>query len=488
MITTLLLLLPLIVGLVLFFIKGNSVKTIALGASIAELVLGVTAFLNFDKKIVNAQFVSNQPWIKSMGINFHIGMDGISLILVLLTTVLVPFIILVANRKTYHNQSTLYALILLMQFGLVGVFTAQDAFLFYIFWEVALIPIYFIALIWGGAEKIKITFKFFIYTLAGSLLMLAGLIYLYLQTPVPHNFSLQALYDLQLTKGTQSWVFWLFFLAFAIKMPVFPFHSWLADTYTDAPTPGTMLLSGIMSKMGVYGAIRILLPMVPQGMHESLWGPTVITLAVIGVIYASLMAMYQKDYKRLIAYSSAAHVGLIAAGVFSITDTGLSGAVVQMFAHGISAFGLFYMVSILEERTGTRQLDQLGGIRIVAPIYATVFMIIMMASIALPLTSGFVGEFLLLAGIYEYNGWLAGFAGLSTILGAVYMLRSYQSAILGDKTAVSDKFFDLVWQEKVIIFPLIIIIFFVGVYPKPLMEVIEPAVKNIFTIMEVTKK
>ena len=174
---------------------------------------------------------------------------------------------------------------------MVGVFTAQDAFLFYIFWEVALIPIYFIALIWGGAEKIKITFKFFIYTLAGSLLMLAGLIYLYLQTPVPHNFSLQALYDLQLTKGTQSWVFWLFFLAFAIKMPVFPLHSWLADTYTDAPTPGTMLLSGIMSKMGVYGAIRILLPMVPQGMHESLWGPTVITLAVIGVIYANVITV-----------------------------------------------------------------------------------------------------------------------------------------------------------------------------------------------------
>ena len=250
MITTLLLVLPLIVGISLFFIKGNSVKTIALGASVAELVLGVTAFLQFDKANVNAQYVTNIPWIKSMGINFHLGMDGISLILVLLTTVLVPFIILVANRKEYANQSTLYALILLMQFGLVGVFTAQDAFLFYIFWEVALIPIYFIALIWGGAEKIRITFKFFIYTLAGSLLMLAGLIYLYLQTPVPHNFSIQALYDLQLTKGTQSWVFWLFFLAFAIKMPVFPFHSWLADTYTDAPTPGTMLLSGIMSKWG----------------------------------------------------------------------------------------------------------------------------------------------------------------------------------------------------------------------------------------------
>jgi NADH-quinone oxidoreductase subunit M len=486
MITTTLLFFPLVIGILLFFIKGENVKKIALGASLVELVLGVIAFTQFDKKNALAQFETNIPWIKGMGINFHIGMDGISLVLVLLTTVLLPFILLAANRNTYKNPSNLYALMLLMQFGLIGVFTAQDAFLFYIFWEVALIPIYFIALLWGGAERIRITFKFFIYTLAGSLLMLVALIYLYLQTPLPHSFSLQALYDLQLNNGTQSWVFWMLFLAFAIKMPVFPFHSWLADTYTDAPTPGTMLLSGIMSKMGVYGAIRILLPIVPQGVFE--WGPTAITLAVIGVVYASLMAMFQKDYKRLIAYSSAAHVGLIAAGVFSVTNNGLSGAVIQMFAHGVSAFGLFYVVDILMQRTKTRQIDHLGGIRIVAPVYATAFMIIMMASIALPLTSGFIGEFLLLAGIYEYNGWLAFFGGLTTILGAVYMLKSYQTALLGDKSHVSHDFFDLVWQEKVILFPIILLIFVLGVYPKPLLEVIEPAVKNIFTLMEVTIK
>jgi NADH-quinone oxidoreductase subunit M len=278
----------------------------------------------------------------------------------------------------------------------------------------------------------------------------------------------------------------MLFFAFAIKMPIFPFHSWLADTYTDAPTPGTMLLSGIMSKMGVYGALKILLPIVPMGVNN--YGPYAITLAVIGVIYASLLAMFQKDYKRLIAYSSAAHVGLIAAGVFSMTHNGIAGAVVQMFAHGISAVGLFYVVDILVNRTNTRQLNELGGIRTVAPVYATSFMIIMMASIALPLTSGFIGEFLLLVGIYEYNYWLAGFAGLSTILGAVYMLKSYQVSILGDKSAISDKFFDLVWQEKVILFPLIILIFVMGVYPKPLLDVITPAVKNLYTIMEITIK
>jgi len=218
------------------------------------------------------------------------------------------------------------------------------------------------------------------------------------------------------------------------------------------------------------------------------YGPYAITLAVIGVIYASLLAMFQKDYKRLIAYSSAAHVGLIAAGVFSMTHNGIAGAVVQMFAHGISAVGLFYVVDILVNRTNTRQLNELGGIRTVAPVYATTFMIIMLASIALPLTSGFIGEFLLLVGIYEYNYWLAGFAGLSTILGAVYMLKSYQVSILGDKSAISAKFFDLVWQEKVILFPLIVLIFVMGVYPKPLLDVITPAVKNLFRIMEVTIK
>ncbi len=486
MITTTLLFFPLVIGILLFFLKGENVKKIALGASFVQLVLGVTAFVQFDKKQVVAQYVTNIPWIKGMGISFHIGMDGISLILVLLTILLMPFIILVANRNTYKNPSTLYALMMLMQFGLIGVFTSQDAFLFYIFWEIALLPIYFIALLWGGADRIRITFKFFIYTLAGSLLMLAALIYLYLQTPLPHNFSLQALYDLQLTEGTQNWVFWMLFFAFAIKMPIFPFHSWLADTYTDAPTPGTMLLSGVMSKMGVYGALKILLPIVPMGVNDN--AHIAITLAVIGVIYASLLAMFQKDYKRLIAYSSAAHVGLIAAGVFSMTYNGISGAVVQMFAHGISAVGLFYVVDILVNRTNTRQLKELGGIRTVAPVYATSFMIIMMASIALPLTSGFIGEFLLLVGVFEYNGWLAGFAGLSTILGAVYMLKSYQVSILGDKSSVSDNFFDLVWQEKVILFPLIVLIFVMGVYPKPLLEVITPAVKNLFTIMEVTIK
>jgi NADH-quinone oxidoreductase subunit M len=486
MITTALLFFPLIIGILLFFIKGESVKKIALSASLIEFSLGVYAFFNFDKTNALAQFVFDIPWINSLNIHFHIGMDGISLLLILLTTFLVPLIILSANRNTYKNPSKLYALIMIMQFGLIGVFSAQDAFLFYIFWEVALIPIYFIALLWGGNERVRITFKFFIYTLAGSLLMLIGLIYVYLNTPLPHSFSLIRLYELNLNSTTQNWLFWLFFIAFAIKMPVFPFHSWLADTYTDAPTPGTMMLSGIMSKMGVYGALRLLLPITPQAMLD--WGPLAITLAVIGVIYASLLAMYQKEYKRLIAYASAAHIGLIAAGVFSLSSNGLTGAIVQMLAHGVSAFGLFYVIDLLKSRTETTEISKLGGIRLVAPNYAAAFLIILLASIALPLTSGFIGEFLLLVGIYEYNSGLAAFAGISTILGAVYMLKSYQTSILGDRTKFSDTFTDLVWQEKIILAPVISVIFVFGIYPKPFIEIAKPAVAQLLSIMEITIK
>ena len=486
MITSALLFFPLLAGIALFFVKGEQVKKLALSAALIEFFISLVAYFQFDKAVANAQFAMSTPWVKSLGINFSIGMDGISFLLVLLTTFLLPLIILSANRNTYKNPSSLYALMLLMQFGLIGVFTAQDAFVFYIFWEIALLPIYFIALLWGGAEKVRITFKFFIYTLAGSLLMLTALIYLYFQTPAPHTFDLQTLYTLHLSQGQQNWIFWAFFIAFAIKMPVFPFHSWLADTYTDAPMPGTMLLSGIMSKMGVYGAIRLLLPIAPLGVQN--WGTTAIVLAVIGVLYTSLLAMYQKDYKRLVAYSSAAHVGLIAAGVFAMNHQGLSGAVIQMVAHGISAFGLFFVIDILFLRTGTRQINELGGLRLVAPNFATAALIILLSSIALPLTSGFIGEFLLLAGIYQYSGMLAAFGGLTTILGAVYMLRSYQSAFLGDHTTVSSNFSDLVKEEKLIIVPLILVIFFIGIYPKPLMEIAEPSVKQLISIIELSVK
>ena len=287
------------------------------------------------------QFGYDQWWVEQMGVSFAIGVDGLGMVMLLLTGALVPLIIFSSFDREIRAHRTFYGLIFLMQAALYGVFTATDGFLFYIFWELALIPIWFICLLWGGADRIRITLKFFIYTLSGSLVMLVGLIWLYLQTPVPHSFSLESFYALSLTASQQSWIFWAFFLAFAIKIPVFPLHTWQPDTYTDSPTQGTMLLSGIMLKMGLYGIIRWMIPVVPDGIAE--WGMLATGLAVIGVIYGSMMAIAQKDFKRLAAYSSMAHVGLIAAGIMTLNIQALQGGVFQMLSHGITAVGLFLL-------------------------------------------------------------------------------------------------------------------------------------------------
>ena len=309
----LLILFPLVVAIATLFAKENARRVALLGALI-EFGLSVVMLIQFNPN-GGRQFMMDYWWIQNLGISFKIGVDGISMLLVLLTTFLTPIIILSSFSHQYKNPSLFYSLILLMQMALVGVFVALDGFLFYVFWELALIPIYLICLIWGGRDRVRITLKFFIYTLLGSLFMLVALIYLYLQTPGSHSFDINALYGLHLSDVEQRWIFWAFFAAFAIKMPLFPFHTWQPDTYTDSPTPGTMLLSGIMLKMGVYGLLRWLLPVVPQGVHD--YGMLAITLSIIGIVYASCIALVQKDFKRLIAYSSIAHVGLMAAGIFT---------------------------------------------------------------------------------------------------------------------------------------------------------------------------
>ncbi len=339
MLTVLLLLWPVAAALLLHFFKGRAARIPALGAALVEFALAAYAAISFSAD-ATGQFSLNLPWISSAGINFHVGMDGLSLSLVLLTVFLVPVILLSAFRRNFENESVFYALVLFMETGLVGVFTAQDAFLFYFFWEVALIPIYFLAGVWGGANRAKVTFKFFLYTIVGSLFMLAGFVYLYFQTgPTAnglsaHNSELLSFYNLNLPVATQVWLFWLIFAAFAVKMPIFPFHTWQPDTYTEAPAPATMLLSGIMLKMGIYGCLRWLLPVVPQG--TAYWQNLVLILAIIGIIYGAIIAIRQQDVKRLIAYSSLSHVGLMIAGIFSFTEMGMQGASIQMLAHGVN--------------------------------------------------------------------------------------------------------------------------------------------------------
>jgi NADH-quinone oxidoreductase subunit M len=453
------------------------------------LIISIVVLFQFNKTEL-AQFAFNIPWITSLGLNFSVAVDGISLLMVLLTNVLTPLIILSSFERDFQRPSAFYSLILTMQAALVGVFVAQDGLLFYLFWEMALIPIYFICLIWGGENRGRITLKFFIYTLAGSLFMLIALVYLYLQTPT-RSFDILALYATgqALPIHDQNLIFWALFIAFAIKMPVFPFHTWQPDTYTVAPTQGTMLLSGIMLKMGIYGLIRWLIPIVPAAFVE--WGSTALLLSVIGILYASAIALVQNDYKRLIAYSSIAHVGLIAAGLLTWNPMGVQGAIIQMLSHGIIAVGLFFITDIIFDRTKTNKLDELGGIRNAAPTLSSIFIIIMLGSVALPLTSGFVGEFLLINSIFRYNNYMGAVAGLTIILGAVYMLVAFQKAMSGETNTLTSVFKDLTIQEKLVLIPIVIMILAIGIYPNPILEISEFAVNNLIetiNIVDVTSR
>jgi NADH-quinone oxidoreductase subunit M len=488
MLTGTLIILPLVAAILVWLMKGNAARTAALGFSIVEFALSLFTLFQLKHNPADPKkFLSlDCTWIESIGVKFSVGVDGISMLLVLLTTFLVPLIILTSYKNEYEKPNAFYGLMLLMQMALVGVFVARDGFLFYVFWELALIPIYFICLLWGGENRAKITFKFFIYTLFGSLFMLVALIYLYQNTGFDGAAKSWAVADIyragqSLPIENQSYIFWFIFLAFAIKMPIFPLHSWQPDTYVNAPTQGTMLLSGIMLKMGVFGVIRWLLPVVPAAAEQ--FAPIVIGLAITGIIYASCIAIVQKDYKRLIAYSSFAHVGLIAAGIFSMNQQGLQGGVIQMLSHGVNVVGLFLIADILFRQLGTRNITEMGGIRNINPGFSVLFLIILLGSVALPLTNGFIGEFLLIAGVFTFSKTAAVFAGLTVILGAVYMLRSYQAIMLGEANALTGKFTALAKTDKAVLIIVCIVIIAFGVYPKPLNDLAEPAVKEILTLI-----
>ncbi|WP_231490638.1 NuoM family protein [Pedobacter sp. Leaf170] len=470
----LLIFLPLL-GAIITAFAGKSAKIVSTVISVVSLGLALFIACNFIPN-ASTQFEANLPWITDLGIRFHAGIDGISMLVLLLTNLLIPIIILSSYKHEYKNPSAFYALILFMQTGLLLVFTAMDAFLFYIGWEAALIPIYFICAFWGGKDRIRINMKFFVYTIAGSLFMLMGIIYLYLQNPA-NNFEIAEFYKLNLDSAQQGWIFWAFFIAFAIKMPIFPFHTWQPDTYTAAPTQGTMLLSGIMLKMGIYGVIRWLLPIVPAGVQD--WSGLAMVLSIIGIVYASIIAFTQKDAKRLVAYSSIAHVGLISAGIFALNQQGLQGAMVQMLSHGINVVGLFFVLDIIFSRTKTNKIEELGGIAKSAPQLAIVFLIIVLGTVALPGTNGFIGEFLLLMGVYNYGILAAAVAGLTIIFGAVYMLRMYQNLMLGKTNDLTITFTDIQGTEKLVLYIICALIIVLGVYPKPLLHLTEASVQHL---------
>lgn len=467
----------LLIGAFATYFSGDKLASkVALFFSLAALGCSIVLLNNYNAG-ENISVINS--WINQPKISFALNADGLGLAMVLLTAALTPIIIFSSFGNEYKNAKGFYALILFMAFAMTGTFLASDGLLYYIFWELALIPIYFIALIWGNGdaeERRKAVVKFFIYTLAGSLFMLTAFIYLYQKAG---SFLIEDLYKLNLSACEQFWIFLAFFLAYAIKIPIIPFHTWQANVYQKAPTVGTMLLSGIMLKMGLYSVLRWQLPLAPIAAKEYMY--IFIGLGIAGVIYGSIVALRQKDLKKLLAYSSLAHVGLIAAGSYTLTLDGFRGAVMQMIAHGFVVVGLFFAAEVIFRRYETREIEEMGGIRTQSPKFTSMFLILVLASVALPSTFNFVGEFTVLYSLSQINIWFAILGGTTIILGAYYMLRMFQHVMLGETNAKT--FADVTLNEGVSFVVIIAVLLFFGFYPKPITDLITPSLETILQVI-----
>jgi NADH-quinone oxidoreductase subunit M len=473
MIPVLLILIPLLAGLAAFFIKGEKQpRAWVLFTSLLTLVVSIGGLcLVKDPKWL----AYKTDWLTALNSSFSVRLDGMGQILCLLNAVAFPLIFIATWNRKYTNAKNFLALMLLGQAGMMGVFLAMDALLFYFFWELALIPMYFLCSQWGGEKRIAVTFKFFIYTFVGSLLMLIGILIVYSNTE-NRSFDISAFYNAELSYKQQDLVFWLFFAAFAIKMPIFPFHTWQPDTYEQAPTATTMVLSGVMVKMGVFGIIRWLMPVTPVAFFQR--GDLVTTFSILGMIYASLIAIRQNDLKRLVAYSSIAHIGLMCATLFAENKIGVQGVMFQMFNHGINIIGLWIVVEWIERRFGTRKISDLGGVAEKAPALAIMFVVVALANIGLPLTNAFAGEFLMFNGIYsskvtQYYLVFTIAAGLTIILAAVYMLNMLRRVLYGEMGVIplSLPAQDIRLHEKFALGVIVVIIFWLGIYPQAMLGI-----------------
>jgi len=457
--------------------RDKYVRRNALIISLIEFLLVLFALIKL-KNTGLTELPFSVPWLAGAGISFSFGIDGISMLLLLLTSFLFPVIILASASFESRRLNIFFGSMLILEAAMMGVFTARDGIIFYIFWELALIPAYFLTALWGGKERIRVTFKFFIYTMTGSLMMLGALIWLYLHTPDPHSADFSALFKVATNRSNQIWLFAAFFLAFAVKIPIVPFHTWQPDTYTEAPAAGSMILAGIMLKMGIYGIIRLLIPICRDAF--TILQPGIIILTVSGIVYASIITIKQTDLKRFIAWVSIAHVGLISAGALSLNQIALQGAVIQMVSHGINVVGLFIITDIIQTKFKTREMNDLGGIARIYPSLGILFMIILLGTIALPLTNGFVGEFMLLMGLFKYSAWISLFAGTTVIFSVVYMLRMYQRVMLGPtRVQHIGEIKSLSLTELMTLIPLAVMVLLIGCYPDPFLHLTEPAIKII---------
>ena len=450
--------------------------SLALLASGVTFLLSVQILAGFDGSSGEMQFVERARWMPAVGIEYIVGIDGISLFLVLLTTLLMPIAILASWSITDRVKEYLIFM-LLLETGMLGAFVALDLFLFYVFWEVMLVPMYFLIGVWGGTRRIYAALKFVIYTMAGSLLMLVAIIYLaarHAEVQQALTFDLLKLYGLRLSLEQQMLLFGAFALSFAIKVPLFPFHTWLPDAHVEAPTAGSVILAGVLLKLGTYGFLRFAMPLFPDAAAAA--APVIIALAVIGIIYGAAVAMMQSDIKKLVAYSSVSHLGFVMLGLFAFNLQGVQGAIYQMISHGLSTGALFLLVGMIYDRRHTRLIDDFGGLWKVIPLFSVILLVVMFSSVGLPGLNGFVGEFLILLGAFGVTpGWTAA-AATGVILGAIYMLWMYRRVVLGPLTnAANEKLHDLDGRELLLLAPILILIVVMGVYPRPFLQRIEPA-------------
>jgi NADH-quinone oxidoreductase subunit M len=471
--------LPLLGAVAIGFIPRDNVKALRLGAlavTIAVFLVSLKILFDFDPDNAQFQMVTSIQWIPEWGIGYTTGLDGISLWMVMLTTFLMPLGVL-ASWTITKRVKPYFVFLLALETGMLGVFASLDLFLFYLFWEATLVPMYFLIGMWGYARRIYAAMKFFLFTLVGSLLMLVAILSLYFAVD-PASFDYRVLLGTELAIETQRWLFLAFFASFAVKVPLFPLHTWLPDAHTEAPTAGSVMLAGVLLKMGAYGLIRFGIPLFPDAARE--FAPPIIVLAVIGIVYGALVAMMQRDLKRLIAYSSVAHLGFVVLGMFVGTIQGMSGGILQMLNHGLSTGALFMLVGMLYDRRHTREIADYGGLARSVPWIAGFFLFVALSSIGLPGLNGFVGEFLILLGTFFAYRWWVVPAAFGIVLAAIYLLWAYQRVFHGEPAEEANRTLpDMSWRELAMLAPLVVMITAVGVYPKPFLDRIEPSAAKI---------
>ena len=495
---TYILFLPLIGGLTVLLFRRNlaSARMSGLVTSLITFAASLFLFFGFDPADTGFQFVHVIPWIGELNVSYHVGLDGISLLLVMLTTFLTPIVLLSSWKSVTKNVPLYIAMMLLLETGMIGVFASLDTFVFYVFWELILIPMYFIIGIWGGKERIYASVKFFIYTMVGSLLMLIAIIWLgYYASTLPggeFTTDIVRLFDIAPTipLEIQGWMFAAFALSFLIKVPAFPLHTWLPDAHVQAPTGGSVILAGVLLKMGTYGLIRFNMQLFPQSTIE--FAPWLAAIGVIGIIYGALVSMVQKDVKKLVAYSSVSHMGFILLGLFGVTVQGLQGGLIQMINHGLSTGALFLIVGMIYDRRHTRMIEDFGGLAKSIPVFSTVFMIVTLSSIGLPGLNGFVGEFFVLIGTFSSgvldSPWYVVFATTGVVLAAVYMLWMFQRVVFGvSRHPDNEKLLDLDAREIGLMLPILLFIFWIGVYPSTFMSKTEPAIRGVVEKIETVR-